>query len=79
MLNVSLSQLQVQNNTPSDAKIYPLGSWLGPLLFPSDYVCTWLQGIRGREAAHEKQTEKFQIFRSIQTDILQGNQMHSSS
>lgn len=57
MLNVSLSQLQVQNNTPSDAKIYPLGSWLGPLLFPSDYVCTWLQGI-GEEKLLMKHKQK---------------------
>lgn len=57
MFNVSLSHLQVQNSTRSDAKIYPLGSKLGLLLFPSHYACTRLEGI-GREKFLVKNKEK---------------------
>lgn len=76
-LKVSLNHLQIQSNSPSDTHIYPLGSGLSALLFLSECACSWLEGIE-RETACEKQTEKSQMFRSIQTDIHRANQMHTS-
>lgn len=76
LVNKKLFLLQVENSKPSDAKICPLGSELGLLLF---HLIMHVQGQKeqGEKSGCEKQTEKFKIFRSIPIAVLRGNLIHS--
>lgn len=78
LVNKKLFLWQVENSKPSDAKIYPLGSELGLLLF---HLIKHVQGqkVKEEKSGHEKQTEKFPIVRSIPIAVLRGNPMHSLS